>query len=376
MSERRPPERRRRPVLRSGLLAAVIVATLAMAGSAVPASAQDDADTASDETLVYAVRILEPFVVERPDGSLGGFSVDLARELALIDGRAIDFVIVDSVGEQIAAVENGDADAAIGAISITAERETRVDFSQPMYDSGIQIATPASSDRISLRNIIGQLFAANVLLLLVAVAGAAVVTGTIVWLIERRRNEEFEPAGWRGVFSGIWWATVTLFTIGYGDQVPRRIASRLIAMAWMLMGVLLVATLTAEVAANLTVERIDNDIEDVGDLAGRTVLTIEGTTSDDFLRSNGVRARAAADPLSAVRELESGDADAFVYDAAIIRYLAAETGSIRLAGGALQPESYGIVLPEGSPLVEPIDRALLTVRENGTYARLDAAYFG
>ena len=60
-------------------------------------------------------------------------------------------------------------------------------------------------------------------------------------------------------------------------------------MFWMLCGVLLVATLTAEVTAELTVERFESDIQSVSDLYGVVdVVTIGGTTSDDFLREAGI----------------------------------------------------------------------------------------
>ena len=285
-------------------------------------------------------------------------------------------MIVESVGEQLSAVEEGRADAAIGAISITAEREARLDFSQPMFSSGIQIAIPDSSDRISFRRILGQLFNPNVLFLLLGVSGVAILLGTIVWLIERRDNPDFEGSGIRGAFGGIWWATVTLFTIGYGDQVPRRTASRLLAMFWMLIGVLAIATLTAEVTANVTVDRIEIGVDELADLADKDVLTIPGTTSDDFLRGNGIVPRPVAEPIDAVGELERGEADAFVFDAAIIRFLVAESTSMELAGPILQPEAYGIAFPEDSDEVEQVDQALLTIRENGTYARLELAYFG
>ena len=48
----------------------------------------------------------------------------------------------------------------------------------------------------------------------------------------------------------------------------------------------------------------------------------------------------------------------------------------QLAGPAFQHESYGIALPSGSELVEPINLALLELREDGTYAQLYRKWFG
>jgi polar amino acid transport system substrate-binding protein len=86
-------------------------------------------------------------------------------------------------------------------------------------------------------------------------------------------------------------------------------------------------------------------------------------------------ADTATDPDAAMRLLEAGDADAFVYDTAIVQYLIGQGYSAQLAGPVLQPESYGIVLPEASPILEDIDRALLELKQNGTYDRLVSAYF-
>ena len=41
-----------------------------------------------------------------------------------------------------------------------------------------------------------------------------------------------------------------------------------------------------------------------------------------------------------------------------------------------KPENYGIALPEGSPLREDINRALLALRESGRYDALRIKYFG
>jgi polar amino acid transport system substrate-binding protein len=328
-----------------------------------------------DDVTTVAVRVLEPFVVDGGDGELQGFSVDLAREIARLADLEIEFVIVDTVGEQIESVVAGDTDAAIGAISITAEREAIVDFSQPMFESGIQIAVPNSTAGPTFATVLGQVFQPFLAVLVGVMFLGTLVVGCVVWVIERRRNPDFQERGLRGIFHAIWWASVTLFTVGYGDAVPRRGASRAITILWMLGGVLLVATLTAEVTAEITVDRLDSGIESVSDLYGKEVLTIAGATSDDFLRDAGIVAEGVADPEEAFLALERDEADAFVYDAAIIQYLVAETDGVRVAGPVLRPESYGIVLPEGSPAVEALDQALLELRENGSYDRLVRAYF-
>lgn len=327
-------------------------------------------------TATIAVRLLEPFVVEEVDGDLSGFSVELAREIAEEFDLDIEFVVVENVKAQLAAVEAGTVDAAIGAISITAGRERTVDFSQPMFESGVQALVADTGTSSGLRELADQVLSPTLLMILMTVVVGVIVMGILVWLLERRRNEDFVTDGWRGAFDGIWWSVVTLFTIGYGDKVPRRVTSRVISMFWMTAGVLLIATLTAEVTAGLAVERLDAQVSDLGDLFDKDVVTIDGTTSSNLLESNGIAFRLAADPADGFEQVANGDADAFVYDAAILRHLVDERDGARLAGPVLQPESYGIALPEGSRLREQVDRALLTLREDGTYATLVDRYFG
>lgn len=99
------------------------------------------AGEASTELRV-AVKPIEPFVVATDDG-WAGFSIDLWESLADRLGASFDYVEVDSVQGQLDAVAGGDADVAVAAISITSEREEAVDFSQPMYESGLQVLVPA-----------------------------------------------------------------------------------------------------------------------------------------------------------------------------------------------------------------------------------------
>ncbi|CAB4342196.1 unannotated protein [freshwater metagenome] len=46
-----------------------------------------------------------------------------------------------------------------------------------------------------------------------------------------------------------------------------------------------------------------------------------------------------------------------------------------MAGQIIQFENYGIVMAQGSSLTEPINQALLHLREDGTYERLKKSYF-
>jgi len=349
-----------------------VVGTMAF----IPLSAQAQT-AAAKPTLLVAVRSIEPFVFKSADGNFSGFSIDLLDGIADEANFEVSYFEVDSVGAQLDAVREGRADLAIGSISITSAREETVDFSSSMFESGIQGMVSSSSNTLDLRSLLATVISPVLLIVFAMMILGTVLTGVIVWAWERRHgNEHFTNSGSRGIFDGIWWATVTLFTIGYGDKVPSRFLSRIVTMMWMFVGVLMVATITAEFTSSLTVERLEGQISSVSDLVDDDVVTYPGTTSWDYLIRNGIRPRPVDSNEEAYQQVRSGEADAFVYDAPVIQWLVANRAGVTVAGPVIQPENFGIVTAQGSPLTEQVDRALLGLREDGTYERLKKSYFG
>lgn len=81
------------------------------------------------------------------DGSDVGFSMDLLQALA--ESLDWDYTInrVETFGEMLGSVQAGTSDLAIANISITAQRETLMDFSQPIFEAGLQIMVPSDAAR-------------------------------------------------------------------------------------------------------------------------------------------------------------------------------------------------------------------------------------
>lgn len=86
-----------------------------------------------------AVTVIDPYVIKRPDGSYAGFSIDIWQEIARRNGYTTVYVEKPDVEAQISAVRAGEADAAIGAIQVTAERARAVDFTEPTSTTGLQM---------------------------------------------------------------------------------------------------------------------------------------------------------------------------------------------------------------------------------------------
>lgn len=134
---------RARPSLLASLL--VLAAALtAWSASAPGAAAQEPSDPAPEPVRVV-VRELPPFVERTADGGFTGFTVELWEEVAGRAGLDSEYLTVSSVGEQLDAVTGGEADVGATVISITDDREARLDFSYPYFQSGLQVMVPADT---------------------------------------------------------------------------------------------------------------------------------------------------------------------------------------------------------------------------------------
>jgi polar amino acid transport system substrate-binding protein len=306
-----------------------------------------------------------------------GFSIDLWTALASQIGRPYSFVRVKTVKEQLAAVESGQADVAITGISITSEREARVDFSLPYYDSGLQIMTRID-EGAGFLGILNQFLSPELLQVVLLMAATIFVTANLIWLIERGRNsEDFPKPYFRGLWESLWWAVSTLSS-GSGEVNPRSVLGRLVAVFWMFAAIFLIAHFTAVMTSNLTLQNLNGTIASVDDLPGKSVATVDGSTASRFLTERGIAHQRVKLIEDAYALLETGQTQAVVYDAPVLRYYANTGGhdKLKLVGTIFHPEKYGIALPEGSPLREEINRALLRLIEDGTYNDIYARWFG
>jgi len=66
----------------------------------------------------------------------------------------------------------------------------------------------------------------------------------------------------RNLGDGIWWALVTITTVGYGDITPVTTLGRVVASSLMLLGLGLIATITAIVSAKFIQNFVDHHTND------------------------------------------------------------------------------------------------------------------
>jgi polar amino acid transport system substrate-binding protein len=327
--------------------------------------------------LRVATREIPPFVFQE-NGKLAGFSIDLWQSIAEEMKAGSNFIPTGSVPELLSAVKSGKVELGIAAVSITAERSNEFDFSQPMFDAGLQIMVrEQSSGGSSVAEALGVLLSFAVLPFVGVTLLFILVPAHVVWWSERRHprgmieNRNYFP----GIFEACWWAASTLAT--QADQMPRSPFGRVVAVLWMFTAVVFVAYFTATVTSSLTVQQLQGDIKGPEDLPGKQVATTTGSTSAAYLRQQNIEPLEFARIEQAYDALLKGRADAVVFDSPVLLFYAAHQGKGKasLVGAVFRKESYGIIFPQNSSYRRPVDNALLTLKENGTYQRLYDKWF-
>ncbi|MGB8635269.1 MAG: ion channel, partial [Rhodanobacteraceae bacterium] len=203
--------------------------------------------------------------------------------------------------------------------------------------------------------------------------------GVLVWALERRGNpDEFGGSHRQGIFSGFWWAMVTMTTVGYGDTAPRSVPGRILGMVWMLAALIVVSFFTASITSALTVGKLNSQISSARDLGKVRIASIAGSTSGNWLERNHHRYRKAESLDAALAELDAGKVDAVVYDAPLLRWKIRQQyeNSLRVLPFTLERQDYAFALPTGSPLREGIDTSLLQRINSPDWKKWLEAYFG
>ncbi len=335
-------------------------------------------------TLVVATHEVPPFAMRNEENQWYGISIDLMREvtaeLESESGHEIEIEFKDmTLAEMLDAVANSEVDVVAAALTVNYEREKRMDFTHPFHTSGLGIAVGANQRRSGWTGVVEAVLSKTFLRIVVGLFLAMLLSAIGIYLFERKSNREHFDAGWfKGIASGLWWAAVTLTTVGYGDKVPKSLGGRLIALMWMFAGLFIIAAFTAAVTSAVTLNQLRARINSPTDLSRFKVASVEDSTSADYLRSRHIRFAKHPNVDSALASLCSNECDAVVYDASILRHQTYQnhTGEAFVLPIRFERQNYAFALPSDSPLREPINRVLLRQTSSPSWEETLATYFG
>ncbi|WP_293029645.1 transporter substrate-binding domain-containing protein [Pandoraea sp.] len=124
----------------------------------------------------------------------------------------------------------------------------------------------------------------------------------------------------------------------------------------------------------------DSKIKDFADLKGHVVATKKATSSVDYMTSHGIDPnyiKQFQDIDTAYQALETGGADAVVFDNPVNVNFKTAHPNVKVVGPLLTGEYYGIAISKKDPtLVKKINDGLAKIKKSGEYHQLFVKYFG
>lgn len=359
--------------LRAVLATVLLVATLGALPGVSPAA------HAQPRVVTVATYDTVPFVISEGNVKYG-FTIDVLNDIAKRAGWTYTYVDAGNVKGILQAVADGRADLGAADISITADREHRFDFTQPIISAGLQIMVPAeSTQRVEpgLVDFLKLLFSHTMLVWLLAALVLTVLPAHIIWLVERGNPGSMVSTKYfPGIFQAFGWGLGMLAAAPFDS--PQRWPIRMVTVLWTFVSIIFVAYYTAILTSNLTVAQFQSQIASPADLIGKRVCTEANTTAAPALDRIGARYAALPKIEDCYIEMKRGMFDAVVTDAPLLQYYINHdgAGSAALAGPVFKDEDYGIVFPHGSRLKEDADAALLSMQDDGSYDLLKQKWFG
>lgn len=343
-------------VLLIAAVLAVCVAGPVFAQSAKPS----DLESLLQRQIVVGTKDAPPFAMKTREGEWTGISIELWRRIAQDKKITYRFHEEETVPALIDATAAGKVDIAVAALTVTAGREDMLDFTSAFYGTGLGIAVPVGGVA-SWGPVVRALTSFGFLQSVLALIGLALLVGLLVWLLERRHNEEFGGTVTKGLSSSVWWTTVAMTQRGIGNAGPRTVPGRFVAMLWMVGSIIAIAVFTAGITSALTVRQLQGNVHGVTDLSKVRVGAVAGSSTVDTLDRLRIEFQGFPNARDGLQAIRDGKIDAFVYDRPLLAWTINQDfrSSVTLLDVVFDQQHYAFALPAGSPLRKPVSVALL-----------------
>ncbi|XP_013931844.1 PREDICTED: glutamate receptor ionotropic, kainate 3-like [Thamnophis sirtalis] len=344
-------------------------------------------DSLTNRSLVVTTVLEEPFVMfAKSDTVLSGnrrfegYCVDLLSEVSRILGFSYEIRLVED-GKYGAQDEKGQwngmikelidhkADLAVAPLTITHVREKVIDFSKPFMTLGISILyRKANGTNPSVFSFLNPLSPDIWMYILLAYLGVSCV----LFVIAR-----FSPYEWYDahpcnpgsdivennftLLNSFWFGMGALMQQG-SELMPKALSTRIIGGIWWFFTLIIISSYTANLAAFLTVERMESPIGSADDLAKQTKIEYgavkDGATMVFFKKSKistfeKMWAFMSSKPSALVKNNEEGIQRALTSDYALlmesttIEYITQRNCNLTQIGGLIDSKGYGIGTPMG-----------------------------
>uniref|UniRef100_A0A667X081 Glutamate receptor n=1 Tax=Myripristis murdjan TaxID=586833 RepID=A0A667X081_9TELE len=279
------------------------------------------------------------------------------------------------------------ADVGLSALTITPERESAVDFTTRYMDYSVGVLLRKAERTVDMFACLAPFD----LSLWACIAGTVLLVGILVYLLNWL-NPPRLPMGSVSsttLYNSMWFVYGSF--VQQGGEVPyTTLATRMMMGVWWMFALIVISSYTANLAAFLTITRIENSIQSLQDLSKQTELPY-GTVLDSAVYDQ-VRSKAMnpfeRDPMysqmwrminrtggadnnveeskEGIRKVKYGRFG-FVWDAAVLEYVAIndEDCSFYTVSNNAPDRGYGIAMQHGSPYRDIFSQRILELQQNG-----------
>ncbi|MDP2803725.1 MAG: transporter substrate-binding domain-containing protein [Phreatobacter sp.] len=375
-----------------GMLALARAGCLVLFGVFFVSPAGAQSNSATGIPIRVAVYNVAPYAQVDSAGSIGGHSVRLWTMVASELQRPFELKPVNSVDAIFAGLNSGAYDVAIGALTVTPVREEQVDFSHATHPSGVAAAIRKPS---GFANAVQALVSTIVELLplFLLVAGLILIAGFATWRLERLAQRALQPSPTTisSFGEGVYWAAVTMTTVGYGDKTPKSTYARFLTVVWMFIGIVVISIFSGTVTAKLTATQLIALDGSETALRLARLGAASNSSGAEFLTVSNRPYRQFDTLDAALAALDAGEIDAvFNSRGALVHHvLGRYSNSIEVLHTDLTRGYMAFALPPATANKETLNRALLRVlnsrawaaeresmaREYGTSGRADRTTF-
>ncbi|CAH8489008.1 unnamed protein product [Heterobilharzia americana] len=280
------------------------------------------------------------------------------------------------------------ADLAVASFTITYDRERVIDFTTPFMslslsviiqksnsDPGLQFTAPLSNE------------------VWLSVGIAYFVVSLILFLIGRvspnewyARHPCYPTIQNQFTLRNSFWFTAGSLVQQSSDIIPRATSTRIIGGIWWFFILIMTSSYTANLAAFLTIDRMQADIESVEDLARQTKIkygTIHGGSTYSFFKHSDIPTYQRMwnfmnqNKSLFVNKTEEGIARvleggyALILESTLNEYYAQRNCKLTPLGGLLDPRGYGIGLPIGNNgLRDLLSESILKLQKDQTLEKM------
>ncbi|XP_062097846.1 glutamate receptor 2.7-like isoform X2 [Humulus lupulus] len=277
-------------------------------------------------------------------------------------------------------VFDGKLDAAVGDITIRANRSLYVDFTLPYTESGVYMIVPIKDDRSGnawafLKPLTWDLWVTS--------GCFFIFVGFVVWVLEHRINEDFRGPPYHQIGTSFWYSFSTM-VFAHKERVVSNLA-RFVVIIWCFVVLILTQSYTASLASLLTVQQLQPTITDVNQLLKNKekVGFHRGSFIEGILKQMGFEDHQFVIydtpedlyQLFANGSKNNGIAAAFDETPYMKLFMTKYCSKFTMVEPTFKADGFAFAFPKGSHLVQDISRAILEVTEGKKMKVIEKLWF-